>query len=91
MKNTPAGYIEIGYRVIVDGIIIFVRDSGEGISKKDQHKIFDRFEKIDSFKPGIGLGMTINKGIIDSYGGSIELISEIGKGTEFRAFIPTGL
>jgi len=65
-----------------------IRDTGIGISKDFQKKIFETFARADDERvhniTGSGLGMAITKCIVDLMGGTIELNSELGKGTEFH-------
>lgn len=72
-------------------IHLMVKDSGIGMSKEFQDKIFDSFTREDSMRvqkiQGTGLGMTITKYIIDAMGGTIEVKSEPGKGTEFHVIL----
>lgn len=67
---------------------ICVSDTGIGMSKEFQEKIWDSFSREDSeevhYIMGTGLGMAITKSIIDLMGGSIELESELGKGSTFH-------
>ena len=72
-------------------IHLTVRDSGIGMSKDFQDKIFDSFTREDSMRvqkiQGTGLGMTITKYIVDAMGGTIDVKSEPGKGTEFHVML----
>ncbi len=65
-----------------------VKDSGIGMSPEFQKKIFDSFTREDSTRvrktEGTGLGMAITKYIVDAMGGTIDIQSELGKGTEFH-------
>lgn len=65
-----------------------VKDNGIGISKDDQHKIFDKFFRVSTGlvhnTKGTGLGLTIVKHVIDAHNARIELESEPGKGSTFR-------
>ncbi len=67
---------------------IYVKDNGIGMSEEFQKKIFESFTREDSMRvhrtEGTGLGMTITKYIVDAMKGTIELHSEVGKGTEFH-------
>ncbi len=67
---------------------IKVKDSGIGMSKEFQKKIFESFVREDNMRvhktEGAGLGMAITKHIVEAMQGSIEVDSELGKGTEFR-------
>ena len=69
-------------------IHLSVTDTGIGMSPEFQTRIFDSFTREDSARvhrtEGTGLGMTITKYIVDAMEGSIEVDSELGKGTEFR-------
>ncbi len=69
-------------------IHLTVKDSGIGMSEDFQEKIFDSFTREDNMRvqkiQGTGLGMTITKYIVDAMGGTIEVRSEPGKGTEFQ-------
>lgn len=74
---------------------VSVKDTGIGISKKDLHKVFDRFYKSDISrgrdKKGTGLGLSIVKEIIQAHGGNIDVISTEGVGTEFIFSLSTSI
>lgn len=69
-----------------------IKDAGIGIEKEHLQSIFERFYRIDSSRSrmtgGSGIGLTITKAIIEAHGGSIEVQSEIGIGTEFTITMP---
>lgn len=88
VKNTFSGTITAGYHLLNDTVECFVRDTGKGIPKNKQALIFNRFEKLDSNVQGFGLGLSICKSILDKMNGSIRVISEEGKGTEFTFTLP---
>lgn len=67
---------------------IFIKDTGVGISKNVLRKIFDPFFTTRKDGKGTGLGLSISYGIVKMHDGSIEVDSEIGKGTTFRIFLP---
>ena len=75
--------------VVGDDITIEVRvkDSGIGISDEQKKRLFDSFEQADGSIArkfgGTGLGLTISKNIVELMGGTINVISEVGKGSEF--------
>lgn len=75
-------------------IFISVKDSGIGIAKNEQSKIFDRFYKSDlsrgKDKKGTGLGLSIVKEILQTHGENIDVISTAGVGTEFVFSLPVG-
>ena len=69
-------------------LTITITDTGEGIAKDQQEKIFERFTQQDSQNyrqyGGSGLGLTISKKLIDLMGGTLSLTSELGKGSCFE-------
>ena len=73
-------------------LIITVQDNGIGISKEDQEIIFNRFKKADSrintLNKGHGLGLSVCNDYVEMLNGSIELISNPGKGSKFIISIP---
>ena len=88
VKCTKSGYIEMGYSVENEGLRIYVKDTGSGIPKESQDKVFGRFQKLNDFAQGTGLGLAISKAIIEAAGGKIGFISEHGVGSTFWAWIP---
>ncbi|MGO3709110.1 HAMP domain-containing sensor histidine kinase [Vagococcus salmoninarum] len=71
---------------------IAIQDYGEGISEEDLEQIFNRFYRVDKarsrHKGGNGLGLSIAKELVDSYGGRLLVESAVGVGTIFRIFLP---
>lgn len=88
-KFTEKGEIEMGYELKDGGIQLYVRDTGCGVEEGFRNKIFDRFEKIDEFTQGTGLGLTICKAIVQAYHGKIGVISRKGEGSTFWVWIPS--
>ncbi|MDH4264581.1 MAG: ATP-binding protein [Deltaproteobacteria bacterium] len=79
-------------RVITDTdfnqwVVVEVHDTGKGILPENIHRIFDPF--FSTKESGIGLGLSIASGIIESHGGTIDVQSEIGKGTTFTIKLST--
>jgi len=73
------------------GIIIRVTDSGKGISKDDQAKVFDMFYQSDkntSWQSGSGIGLALTKELVLLHKGTIDVQSEVDKGTTFIVFLP---
>jgi PAS domain S-box-containing protein len=92
IKFTDNGYIKTEC-VKKDGFLEFsVTDTGIGIPKKSQKRIFDRFYKVQNdvsrIYEGTGLGLSISKSYIDILGGKIWLDSDTGKGSTFYFTIP---
>lgn len=85
LKYTIEGEIEIGYLCLKDEFVFYVRDTGVGIHKSRLKKIFNTFEKLDTFKQGTGLGLAICKAIVQrqEIGSSIGVVSKEGKGSLF--------
>jgi two-component system OmpR family sensor kinase len=71
---------------------ITITDTGIGIGKEFHEKIFEKFFRIDSeltyTVSGVGVGLFIAKKIIDLHGGSIDVKSELGQGSEFTIRLP---
>lgn len=65
-----------------------VRDTGCGMNPKTLNRIFDPYFTTKQKGEGTGLGLSVVHGIIESYGGKIEVRSEEGRGTEFQIFLP---
>lgn len=91
IKFTQKGSITIGHEYTNNGIHIFVTDTGIGIEKNDVAKIFNRFEKLNPFIQGTGLGLPISKAIVESANGKIGVDSTLGEGSTFWAWIPCKL
>ena len=88
LKFTNKGIIEIGYFVRDDGKLqFFVKDSGKGILAEKATTIFNKFEKLDEdygCTEGVGLGLTLAKGIIHLLGGEIWVESNVFRGSTFN-------
>jgi len=85
--------IRIDYMMREDGMMqIAVADNGIGIAKADQRYVFDKFYRSESAKdkaiPGIGLGLSYVKLLVEAHSGSISLDSTEGEGTTFIIVIP---
>ncbi|MBR4215652.1 MAG: response regulator [Bacteroidales bacterium] len=87
-KFTPKGRVVMGFKVEQKGIVMYVSDTGIGIAKENLQRIFQRFEKVDPFIQGAGLGLSVCKAIAESSKGSIDVQSELGSGTVFNVHIP---
>lgn len=90
-KFTQKGYIHFGYAMDytnIDSVQIFVKDTGSGIPQECLDEIFDRFYKVDTFKQGSGLGLSICKTIVEHLQGDISVESKVGKGSCFTVTLP---
>lgn len=88
IKFSPHGStITLSVNALDDKILVSVKDSGQGINKDQQNKVWDRFYKVDESrgkdKKGSGLGLAIIREIIRAHGEEITLNSTPGKGSEF--------
>jgi PAS domain S-box-containing protein len=93
LKYTPdGGRVEITLRREADSALVQVRDTGIGISAADQKHIYERFVRAASATeqavPGVGLGLTIAKAIVEAHGGRIEIESEEGLGSTVGVELP---
>ena len=99
VKNTHQGHIRVGYRVEDPSpntnhpspntnLYVYCEDTGSGIPKEAQDRIFERFVKLNDFVQGTGLGLSICKVIIEKCNGEIGVDSEVGKGSTFWFRIP---
>ncbi|MDQ0638375.1 signal transduction histidine kinase/ligand-binding sensor domain-containing protein/DNA-binding response OmpR family regulator [Pedobacter sp. W3I1] len=78
-----------------EAVLITVSDTGIGISEQEQQKVFERFFQADTevsiLNQGSGIGLSIIKEFVKIQGGTIDLQSEIGKGTRFMIALPLPL
>jgi PAS domain S-box-containing protein len=97
--NRPQGWVEVGSLArgqAEDGEgpaewALVVRDSGRGLKPEAQQRIFEPFNRLGAELEGIagtGIGLAIVRQLTERMGGSIELLSEVGVGSEFRIWLP---
>ena len=83
--NVVNGTVEVSVKRVGNQAELKVADTGIGIPEKDQARVFERFYRVDKSRSretgGTGLGLAIVKHIVELLEGSIELESEVGKGT----------
>jgi len=91
-RYTEEGSIEAGFQLKKDKLEFFIKDTGKGIPEDKTDYIFDRFTRYHqenkTFYSGSGLGLSITKNLIQLMNGSISVISEKNKGSEFTFNIP---
>lgn len=92
IKYTETGQITIGAKPSKNGTLFFVTDTGIGISKSDQEKVFDKFFRSEDFRTrqnnGTGLGLYVTMKLARLIHAEISLESELNKGSTFNIFIP---
>jgi PAS domain S-box-containing protein len=92
-KYSPQGKtIEVSAKKSKGVLIITIKDEGVGIAQKDVDKIFAKFSRLDNplsvVVSGTGLGLYWAKKIIDLHGGTVDVASEVDKGTTFKLNLP---
>ncbi|HEY3626801.1 MAG TPA: ATP-binding protein, partial [Terracidiphilus sp.] len=94
LKSTFEGEIRVA--VSTDGVAarVTVGDTGTGIPEGEQPHLFERFRRVDGARrrshEGTGIGLALVRELVDLHGGSIEVVSKLGIGTEFTVTIPFG-
>jgi two-component system phosphate regulon sensor histidine kinase PhoR len=93
LKFTPAGgRIELRARAHADRAVVEIADTGHGISASEQRRLFERFYRTSRAQndavPGVGLGLSIAKAIVEAHGGSIACTSVEGEGSTFSIELP---
>jgi len=92
IKYTEKGFVYLCAKAMDDKAIILVQDSGIGISRDEQGKIFDQFYRIDNLVTrkagGTGIGLSIVKKIVAMHNGEITVQSEPGQGSTFEISLP---
>ena len=97
VKYTHQGHIKVGYRKewreengeSLEGLYLYCEDTGDGVPKEVQGKLFERFFKLNDYIQGTGLGLSICKAIAHACHGSIGINSEgQGQGSTFWMWIP---
>lgn len=93
IQYTPAGgRVEVTANLQKSFVIITVSDTGIGIPRSDQPRIFERFYRVDAARSrevgGTGLGLSIAKHIVEAHGGRIWVESDIGEGSRFHFSVP---
>ena len=90
LKFTETGDIELKVRERAGngGIEFAVTDTGIGIQEALHEKVFERFYKVDAFKQGLGLGLTMSRKIAELLGGTLDIDKDYKKGARFVLILP---
>lgn len=90
--NRPGGFVQTDITMDSTSLSIRVEDSGIGIAKEDQKRIFERFYRVDKGRSkrvaGTGLGLSIVKHVTEFYGGCVSVESQLGVGSTFLVQLP---
>jgi signal transduction histidine kinase len=93
IKYSPdGGDVVVSLRSEDGHMLCSVSDTGMGMSQQDQEEVFAKFFRSAAVRnsaiPGVGLGLSISKAIVEAHGGRVSLRSEVGKGTTFTFAVP---
>jgi two-component system sensor histidine kinase SenX3 len=93
--SEPSTRVAVGGRLNADVVEITVSDQGHGIPESEQHRIFERFYRVDAARSratgGTGLGLAIVKHICANHGGDVTVWSEEGRGSTFTIRLPAAV
>jgi two-component system sensor histidine kinase KdpD len=93
VRHTPPGTpLTLSARVVSDSLVVELADRGPGIAPGSERRIFEKFYRADErgLATGLGLGLTICRGIVAAHGGEIEAHNRPGGGAVFRFSLPLG-
>jgi signal transduction histidine kinase len=86
--NRDQGEVRVSARADSSAVLLTVADTGQGIPAEDIPHLFERFYRVDKARSradgGAGLGLAMVKWAVERMGGSVELKSEVGRGSTFR-------
>lgn len=92
IKFTPEGTVRITMEKDEEMVLVKIRDTGIGIPREEQEKIFKRFYRVDKSRSresgGVGLGLSIAEWIAYAHHGRIEVKSEVNQGSTFTVYLP---
>lgn len=93
LYNRPGGTVRVRTGHEAADAFVIVSDTGLGIAPEDLPRVYDRFYRVDkarsSVAGGAGLGLAITKALVEAHEGTIEVTSELGKGSTFVVRIPS--
>jgi two-component system sensor histidine kinase KdpD len=89
--SPPNSPIDVAAREQGSMVVIDVSDRGPGIPEADAERVFEKFHRVHEHEGGgVGLGLTICKGIVEAHGGTIRVLQREGGGATFRFTLPMG-
>ena len=88
-KYTLQGQITIGCQQEADHIVFYVADSGPGIPKDDQERVFTQFTKLNNFNEGLGMGLFLCRQLAQRLGATLVVDSQYINGTRMVLTLPT--
>jgi len=92
IKYTENGHITIGAKPQDKGVIVWIEDTGIGISKTDQERIYDKFFRAENYETrktsGTGLGLYVTMKLARLLHAEITTKSQLGKGSKFTIYLP---
>jgi two-component system, OmpR family, sensor histidine kinase KdpD len=90
--SNPKTTVEVKTIKRPDAIVIEVLDQGTGLPKHNEEKIFEPFyrapEHRESAMPGVGMGLTVSRGLVEAHGGKLKAYNREGHGAIFRVTLP---
>jgi signal transduction histidine kinase len=91
--TSEGGHVEVALFAEGDSVVLRVSDTGIGIPREAQARIFERFYRVDKARSrergGTGLGLAIVKHVVELHGGRVDVTSELGEGSVFTARLPS--
>ncbi len=95
VKFTPSGSVTTTLTARADGVALRVTDTGPGIAAVEQARIFEPFHRVEQVRnthvPGVGLGLSLVRDLVDNLGGTVTVSSDVGVGTTFEVILPSSV
>ncbi len=92
IKYTQEGFVNIGAKKKENGVEFIISDTGIGISKADQERVFDKFFRSEDFRTrennGTGLGLYVTLKLMNLIHAEVDIESQLNEGSTFKVFVP---